>query len=43
MTSFSPKYLDFMGGGVSQFFDNKIARPFARFMINRTQLKLKSY
>ena len=39
----SPKYLSCMGGRVPQGHDNKISRPSASFIINRTHLKLKHF
>ena len=38
MTNFSKAYVSCMGGGILQTHDNKVLRPSASFIINRTQL-----
>ena len=39
----SPEYVSCMGKGIPERHDNKISRPSARFMINRTQLKFNPF
>ena len=43
LTNVSLKYMSYMGRGIPHGYDNKISRPFASFILDRTQLKFKNH
>ena len=42
MQNFCSTNMSFMGSGIAQGYGNKVSRPSAGFMINKTQVKFKN-